>query len=260
LAFLIALLFAFQAAAQSRTFLTRMEKELPALDTVFALERMDASRQEYDFLAQGMEGLEALFLGHMHKVSRNHPDELTRSQALTIMASAITDLWKGGQYNKGKSWVSVKNYLRRAGYLTTSRFNLLRCAVFRISLVDNEDKQFYYDRHGSTEQLNLFKGKYPSYKERMDEDAPEPEPLKFFTEEEILKQFERELKKQSQFSDLHRGNFCSVGISVKIDEKTLRRKKIPTARIVVLFGARRLKYLKTKTQATRSLANFDLEN
>lgn len=252
--------FAGSSLAQSRVFLARMEQELPARDSVSHLEKRKASGDEYDFLAQGMEGLEELFLGHMYAVSRNQPDDLTRSKVLSIMAEATTSIWKGGQYNKGKSWVSVNKYLRRASYRSTCRFNLLRSAVFRISLVDNEGKQFYYDRNGSPDQLNLFKGTYPTFKERMEEDAPEPEPLRFFSEEEIVQQFERQLRRQSQYSDLRNGNFCCVGISVEVDQNSLHRKKIPSARVVVLFGARRLKHVKSDGQATRSLASFDLEN
>lgn len=251
------ILSAVFSQAQSKLFEQQVVERLPARDSLWTITTKVPSSQEYDFISEGPEDLEALFLAQMSKISPSRPDELQQSEVLSILAEATTTAWKGTQYEKGKSWTrsirSIKKFARRS----TCRFNLISAVSFRISLVDNAGRRFYYDRHGAESELNLFQGKRPEFK-TAEEDTDEPVPLKFFTQEELVHQFLHALRKQSVYGELKSGVYAGAAISIEIDKNTVHKNKIPTARVVVVFGARRLRYL--RDQATRSLAILDREN
>lgn len=243
--------------AQSKLFVQNVMEQLPARDSLWDIEAKRPSSQEYDFINEGTEELGTLFLAQMSRMAPSRPDELRQSQVLTILAAAATTAWRGSHYQKGKSWTrsirSIKKFARRS----TSRFNLIAAVSFRISLVDNAGLRFYYDRNGPENAPNLFQGKRQEFTVH-EEDEEEPVPLRFFTQEELVKRFLHELRKHPVYGELKSGVYVGAAISVEIDKNTLHKNKIPTARVVVVFGARRLRYL--KDQATRSLAILDREN
>ena len=96
-------------------------------------------------------------------------------------------------------------------------------------------------------ELNLYAGKKPiGLTKEEKEELPDPIPLDYSTEQQLVDQFWRELRRNSIIRDLKRGRYACVGVNVEVDERTLNRKRIPTARVVIIFGARRLREIKIK--------------
>ena len=83
---------------------------------------------------------------------------------------------------------------------------------FRVSLVDNHGKKFYYDRLGSGGGLNLYTGKKPKTKQEREE--AEEIPLTFFTEEELVETFITQVRRKHLYSDLRKGYYACAGVSV----------------------------------------------
>ncbi|MFT5780345.1 MAG: hypothetical protein ACI837_003307 [Crocinitomicaceae bacterium] len=244
----IGLILTVHSFGQSRLFITEARKLVQIVDVATDIEEIIPSSEDYDFLAQGSESLEQLFIAELKRNSRSRPDELMESATLAALSDLATRTWKGSHYSDSKKWNNLRKYFKRAANRSTSRFNLMKEMSFRISLVDNHGRKFYHDRSGMEGELNLFFGKKPKSKPGEDEELEDPVPLNFFSEQVIVEDFMKQIRRKHVLTDLKKGNFAYVGLSIEIDERTLNRNRIPTARVVVVFGARRLKDVKVKAR------------
>jgi hypothetical protein len=245
---IIGLILTVHSFGQSRLFINEARELVQIVDVITPIDEIKPTGEDYDFLAEGSEALEILFLAELKKHSRARPDELQVSSTLSALSDLATQTWKGSHYSDAKKWGKLSKYFRRAAARSTSRFNLMKEMSFRISLVDNHGRRFYHDRQGPEGELNLFFGKRPTKKAGEDEEVEDPVPLNFFSEQVMVESFLKQIRRKNVLSDLKKGNFAYVGLSVEIDERTLNRNRIPTARVVVVLGARRLKDVKIKAK------------
>ena len=251
LLFLLVSLSCHFAEAQVRMFNQHAKELIEAKDSVMDIEEQIASTEEYDFLANGNEGLNSLLLSELKSISRARPDELQKSQTLMSLAILATTAWKGTQYANSKKWRALSKHFQRAFNRSTSKFNYTKEISFRIKLVNNHGKKFYCDKKSGVSDLNLYTGKKPTGLTKSEkEDLPDPIPLDYFTDQELVERFVRQLNRQKVTRDLKTGRYACVGINVEVDERTLNKNRIPTARIVIILGARRLRDLRLKAPST----------
>ena len=242
----IAFLMTFlQGNSQTSKFREEAATIVKNKDSTVEIVLTSASTEPYDFLSRGSEDLKLLCLSELKDISRNKPDELRNSITLEQLAALATKYWRGSHYSDSKKWNKLHKYFRRASDKVRAGFNIMKEVSFRIPLVDGEGREFYYDSKGEG-GLNLYQGKKPRTKQEREEN--EAIPLKFFTEEQLVKMFVKRIKKKRLYNDLKSGNISCVGLSIEIDEKTLYRTKIPTARVVLVIGARRLKNIPARYQ------------
>ncbi|MFK7787576.1 MAG: hypothetical protein AB8B56_20810 [Crocinitomicaceae bacterium] len=233
--------------AQVRMFNKEAEALIDAKDSIQEIEELEPGSEQYEFLSEGSEGLNALFLAEAKSVARPRPDELTKSRTLMSLAKLATEAWKGTQYADRKKWKALSKHFHRAFNRSTSKFNYTKEISFRVKLVNNHGKKFYCDKKVGISELNLYSGKKPTGLTKEEkEELPDPTPLDYFNEQQLVDQFWRHVRRNKVMSDLKRGRYACIGINVEIDEKTLNRKRIPTARVVIIFGARRLRDIRVK--------------
>lgn len=236
------------AMTQSRVFNTQAQELIEGKDSISSIETETPSTEQYDFFNEGSDQLNTLFLSKAKSISRTRPDELQVSQTLMLLAGLATSTWKGSQYVDSKKWKGLSKHFKRAFNRSTSKFNFTNEISFRINLVDNHGKRFYCDKKPGLVDHNLYAGKKPTGLTKEEkEELPDPIPLQFFSELELVDQFVQQLKRQKIYRDLKGGRYACVGINVEIDERTLNKNRIPTARVVIIFGARRLRDLRIKT-------------
>lgn len=241
------LIVATSCIAQSRVFNDGAKALIDAKDSIQEIDEVLPTDEQFDFLSDGTSTLNDLFLAKLHSLSRNRPDVLQESKTLSTLASLATLAWKGSQYSDSKKWAGIAKHFRRAFERSSAKFNYTRQISFRIKLLDNNGKKFYFDKKAGVSALNLYEGKKPRglTKSEMDE-LPDPVPLDFMTENELIDQLLMQIKRQKLFSDLKRGRYAFAGINVEIDQNTLSKNKIPTARVVLVLGARRLRDIRIK--------------
>lgn len=171
---------------------------------------------------------------------------MQESETLSAMAHLATKHWKGSHYSDSKKWGRLDKYFRRATYGTTSKFNIMQQVSFRIPLVKKSGGNFYYDAKGELGGLNLYSGKKPKTKQEREENQAFP--LKNYTEEELIALFLRQVQKKRLYSDIRSGRIAFVGLSIEVDENSLYHSRIPTARVVLVVGARRMRNVPGKFQ------------
>jgi hypothetical protein len=186
-------------------------------------------------------------LSELKSVARSRPDELQTSEILRTLATLATKAWKGSQYSKKKRWTGIAKHFRRAFEQTTSKFNYTKQVSFRVKLVQNNRRAFYLDKKPGISETNLYKGNKPRYLTKEEkEELPDPIPLEYMTEAEIVDQFMAQVRRKRILTDLRRGRYAFVGLNFQIDQNTLNKNKIPTARVVLVLGARRLRNIRIK--------------
>ena len=248
----LVIFLSYPSVAQVRVFNKRAQELLEVKDSIEEIEDRTPSSELYEFLSEGSEGLNTLFMSEVKSVSRARPDELTKSQTLMSLAMLATEVWKGTQYADRKKWKALSKHFHRAFNRSTSKFNYTKEISFRIKLVNNHGRKFYCDKKVGISELNLYAGKKPiGLTKEEKEELPDPIPLDYSTEQQLVDQFWRELRRNSIIRDLKRGRYACVGVNVEVDERTLNRKRIPTARVVIIFGARRLREIKIKETSVK---------
>ena len=235
---------AFGVVGQTRRFNEESREILSAKDSTFELPNRPATEDPFNFISEGSEELESIFLAHLKVHAQKRPDELEGSKTLSTLSELAVKFWKGSVYSDKKKWSKLSKHFKRASNRTVSKFNILKEVSFRIPLVDDKNRKFYYDSKGSGGGLNLYFGKKPRGEQERDE--AEQIPLPFYSETELLSLFIREVKRQGIYADLKRGLYAYVGLHVEIDQNSINKNKIPTARIVVICGARRLRNIRVK--------------
>ena len=235
------------ALTQTRFFNSLAKELIEGKDSISSIEKVVATEDQYDYLSEGSARLNTLFLSKAKSISRARPDELQQSKTLMLLAGLATTTWKGSQYVDSKKWNSLSIHFKRAFNRTTSKFNFTKEISFRIQLVNTNGRKFYHDIKPGLIGHNLYEGKKPTGLTKAEkEELPDPVPLDFFSEIKLVDQFVRQLNRQKIPRDLKAGRYACVGINVEIDERTLGENKVPTARVVVIFGARRLRDLRIK--------------
>lgn len=240
-------LFLFNAIGQTSLFKNEAKELIEATDSIYDIEDVTNSKDEYNFLSEGMEPLNAICLSELKSISRNRPDELKTSKTLSTLAQLATKAWRGSHYSDGKKWAGIAKHFRRAFERSTSKFNYTKQISFRIELIQNDNKRFYYDKKPGISDVHLYKGKKPrNLSKKKKEELPDPTPLRYMTETELLNQFVSQLKRQQLISDVKRGKYAYVGLHIQLDDNTLNKNRIPTARVVLVLGARRLQKIRIK--------------
>lgn len=245
--FFLLLISSHFSMAQVRVFNEAAKELIEAKDSIVEIDTNEPSNEPYNYLSEGSEALNVLFMSETKSLSRARPDELAESRTLMSLARLATNAWKGTQYSDSKKWRALSKHFKRAFNKSTTKFNYTDEISFRIKLVNNHGKRYYYDKRVGLSDHNLYVGKKPKGLTKEEkEELPDPIPLSLFTEEELVELFVKQLKKENVIRDVRRGRYSCIGINVEIDERTLNRNRIPTARVVMIFGARRLREVRVK--------------
>ncbi len=225
----------FFTVGQSQVFKNMVASLDLTTDTCTAIQPVNATSDAYDFTIEGSGRLEKLVLSEFMEQSKK--DALKESRLLTNIARAASTAWYGSQYADRKKWRSLEKYFQRANHQLVSGFNILKTTSFRIPLLEAPREGYYYDRSGAEGELNLYKGSRPKSKE---EKEAEKIPLRFYTEKELVALIVKNTHRGGFYRGIRKGVFQFVGVSITVDERSLFKNKIPTARVVLTFGAKRL--------------------
>lgn len=241
---ILILISSWSVSGQTRKFNEESRLILSAKDSTFELVDRPATEMTFNCLIDSPEELNAVFLSHLHAYARKRPDELEGSKTLMILSELAVKFWKGSVYSDKKKWGKLSKHFKRASNRTVSKFNILKEISFRIPLVNDRNSKFYYDPKGSGGGLNLYFGRKPKNQREREEINQVPLPL--YTESELLDLFITEVKRKGVYSDLKKGLYAYVGLHLEVDQNSLYKNRVPTARVVLICGARRLRNIRVR--------------
>ncbi len=231
----------FSTCPQTHKFRLEVKLIFDRADTLSEISPAIPNGEEINVLQNDFSELEKNVLYAFYKNSRKV--KISQSQILDQLARLGILYWNEDKFNERKKKRRLQKYVNRSLRHLNTGFGLIEMYSFSVDLVETKNKRYFYDKRGSAGGLNLYQGSKKDVKKPEDYDYI---PLKEKTYEAIQKEIENRIRKLKISKNLSAGAFSYVGIEIKVDPKTLYKNKIPKARVVVFFGARRLQYLMPK--------------
>ncbi|MFT5821805.1 MAG: hypothetical protein ACI8ZM_003061 [Crocinitomix sp.] len=108
---------------------------------------------------------------------------------------------------------------------------------FNLTHLHNYTK-FFYAAGDETTKLKLFVGKRPRTMSPTHEDYEEPIPVKPITEKEFGASIIQALLRDDGAVEFFSKNYSHIGVSMRIDEYSINRRKIPRAYIMIIIGGK----------------------
>lgn len=242
--FIVFLLPFFQIRAQYiPEFIKEARYHLEDVDSFYIPEVSSYGGNWIDVLSDSVSGIENLLRVAITEnyQSKKNIDTLKESVVLHHLSFIAGKRISGITGAKPEKVSRIKRKLFRVFRSARSSFGLIEVYAFDLELV-NHKGHFYYDKKGEDGGFNLYEGKK---KPKATEENPNPEtiPLHLYTETEMLEQITRRMRQKGLTGELKGGMMSYIGYTVIPNRKTFFRKKIPTAKVVVITGTRRLRLL-----------------
>lgn len=244
----IALIFIFILGwfvlnGQSRLFNLDVLKFIQPIDSLQPITKdFSVSSEEFDPVHSSQDNLVDLTLAYFASNSRGKKI-VYQSEVLQQLSELATKYWRNREYHDLKKWKKTCIHIKRGINRSKTEFNIVKEFSFRIKLVSNHGKKFHYDSKKGKNAINLFYGRSGQRKVKNEDgewEEVEKEPLPLLTEIEIFGAIERELKRKGILRAVKKGWFNYFGVSVIIDKKNLFKNRLPTARVIILCGGKRL--------------------
>ncbi|OIQ25469.1 MAG: hypothetical protein BM555_06710 [Crocinitomix sp. MedPE-SWsnd] len=248
-------LFAFaNAYSQNRKFLVHLNKAYPFLveETSGGSSKIDVEdfdRKEISgyFISAANGWIESLELKRLEQDSSLN--KICNSAVLKFSSSRFKNkvYWQREQKNF--------DYALKLAKVPHRRFVSFGIMVDLLDLEKNE--KFFFDRRVKTSDLSLYEGVRPKIMNENHPDYVEPVPLEAKSEAQLCQAFLEQMKKSKAFNKLKKGNYSQIGISVRIEEKSLNRSKRPFLYAVVIFSGKQSPKFDQPEKIKLSLSGYD---
>lgn len=224
-------------------FIKEARYHLEDQDTLLYLQQSSVGNGEINVLADSVNVIEQLLVTQFLSAYRttSELDTLRESIVLQHLSQIACQRISGIVGAKPEKASRIRRKLYRVFRSASSSFGLIEIYAFDLELV-NHKGHFYYDKKGEAGGFNLYKGKRKP-KATKEEPDPEVTPLSLMNEDEMLKQITVQMRQNGLIRELRGGLMSCIGYAVIPDRKTFFRKKIPTVKVVVITGTRRLRLL-----------------
>ena len=140
-------------------------------------------------------------------------------------------------YINSKVWLKKRRYIYKALVKLRSNNRFYHAYAFKIKLVKYGLGQYYYDKNDDETELHLIYGN----KNRSKKKIQRGEPLDYIepiTEQKfndlVLKKIMRSIGK----SNFKLSYYDTIGIAIKLNRRTINRRAIPEAKVVVMLGGK----------------------
>ncbi|MBI1837800.1 MAG: hypothetical protein HYR91_11115 [Flavobacteriia bacterium] len=240
----IFLMVTFQTFSQTFRLKEAVKEKLMKTDLLIEIEERIPTETKFEFQTSELNSLKLLMLSDFFNKSKNRIHPLKESESLTQLASFCLQFWGNSIHSNSKKWNKMQKHIRRAMRQVDCNFGIVESISFRLELLDNNRNLYYYDPKGEKGELNLFKGSKP--KTKKGEVIKEKKPLDFFTEKQIVAKIQKIINRKKLNVGLRKGIYFCVGIAIELDSKTLYKNAIPSARVVVLCGVKRMQMIEIK--------------
>lgn len=174
-------------------------------------------------------------------IRKKHAKSFQTSENLNRIAEVCNTILSKSKFENKTSWTNLQKYLHRSFRGINCDFSIIQATAFRVPLIKVHGK-YYYDKSDIDTDLHLFKGKKKTLTKKEIEEGKtiEPKPLEPINEIELAKLYKKKIYKGLKKKHLARGTFTRIGVHILLDEKTINRKKIPTLKVIVIIGAKKL--------------------
>lgn len=169
-----------------------------------------------------------------------------KGRSLFVEDTAFAQVCNVGVKHFASSYFKSKKMTDRVVHYTEfglrhlqSHHRLFKAYCFYVNLTHlNRFTPFYYHSADETTALKLFKGRRPNTLNPEHPDYETPTPVQPITELELVEGINELLRKKDGSAELFSKSYTHIGISVRLDQYSINRNKIPHAFVMVIIGGK----------------------
>lgn len=136
-------------------------------------------------------------------------------------------------------WKKPTKYVYNTVLKLRSNYRYYKVFAFRVSLVKLEGSTYYYDKGDVNTELHLIYGSRRLNKQRKKKDSNyEVNYLEQRNIKELLNHILDEFLSRFKKTNFKSRYYTRIGFSIEVDKKTLNKKAIPTAKVVIMIGGK----------------------
>ena len=213
-------------------------KTLNSLDFIDYSDSIRAENSEIDILNFDNEAYKNIFFTEInqHKNRRSRPslepDSIYNKICETILLTSHRRLLR-------RNWAKNKKFIYQSLIQYHSHFRYYKVFSFKIDLVNYNGGGFYYDKNDPKTNIHLISGNRKDNNKMLVKD--EEFELKYIlpkTEMELFNAITYKFIQNFGLSNFKSRYFSQIGFAIEIDKKTLNKKAIPQAKIVIIIGGK----------------------
>ncbi|NOQ71284.1 MAG: hypothetical protein GQ574_04750 [Crocinitomix sp.] len=214
--------------------------------TVKFAEEWGASGAKLDVLNFDDQNYEGAILDELNKVRS------VRNRSLFIQDSAYNRMCLAGMETFTKKYCGSNKFRDRIYRYTEIGIRrmqgvnkVFRVFTFSVSLIDLGSREyFYFDRRNFDSELQLYKGNTPTTRNPDNENYVEPIPVAKLDEQAFAQSFLKKLKRAMGGQDLQSKNFTHIGLAMRLDARSVRKRRTPKALVMIILGGKQTQKVK----------------
>ena len=155
------------------------------------------------------------------------------------IANTIVKQFSRSNFSKSKNKRKITKYTEFGIRYLHGTNRLFKSYVFYFNLTHlTERMNFYYAAGDESTRLKLFVGKRPRSMSPTHENYEKPVPVKPISELEFRSLIIQRLLRHDGSVEFYSKNYSHIGVSMRIDEYSINRRKIPRAYIMIIIGGK----------------------
>ncbi len=231
-------LIAFTQYGHCQTWVEKTRVALPKMDELTEAITYKPTDANFLFYSDSCSLFEHVVQSFFAKSKTKKQYKIKNSSLLNELTKhAVLEL----SINRARKSSRHHAYLRKLGRAligTNKTYSLIEFIVFDIPVVKVPSSYFYTVENGES-PYHLYKGKAPSKKEIEEGDAKFI-PCDLYTEKQLAKKIESKIRSSRIYTHLLNQEVSTFGVSAVPNRKTVYRKGIPTIRVFVIVGIKRV--------------------
>lgn len=163
---------------------------------------------------------------------------------LTQMSQSLLNDFRTSSFISSDSWGrkrrALKNILQMQGHSN----KLCSAHAFTVDILDLPfGDRFHYRIADGESDIHLYEGRKPTKKEKEKKDYTEPEPLTLIDGKVFSARVLESLKNNSKY-EIYSKEFTTLGVSFKLDQRSMNCRKRPRLFGIIIFGGKRTQKVK----------------
>ncbi len=222
----------------SQNWVQNTRAVLPHRDSLTPVEKYKVTKSEILLYEDSTLVLDQMIASYFSKHRTASKTKLCRSYVLDQLGVQLVSGVSLKKSYKSEKHRSVLRKIMKALLGIQRTFGLIEFTSFELQLVQVPNT-YFYDEEAGKSAYHLYKGKKPT-KSELENGSYVYKPCKIYTEQEILRKIEFELRSSRIFLQLTKKQVQTFGISILPNQRTLHKKAKPTVKVVILAGIRRI--------------------
>lgn len=175
---------------------------------------------------------------------RKYLNELAVDSVLTQISQSLLNDFRTSSFISSDSWARKRRALKNILQIQGHSNKLCSAHAFTVDILDLPfGDKFHFLMAAGESHIHLYKGRKPTKKEREKDDFQEPEPLTLIDGKIFSERVLASLKGTAKY-EVYSKEFSTIGISFKLDHRSMNCRKRPRVLGIIIFGGKRTQKVK----------------